>query len=55
MANLGPSEELRDAILVGRISWSEYSSRYLVILSEVEGSLTISVRKTFGRTDTLKN
>jgi uncharacterized protein YeaO (DUF488 family) len=28
MANLGPSEELRDAILGGRISWAEYSRRY---------------------------
>jgi uncharacterized protein YeaO (DUF488 family) len=28
MANLGPSEQLRDAILGGTISWSEYSRRY---------------------------
>jgi uncharacterized protein YeaO (DUF488 family) len=29
MANLGPSEELRDAILKGKIRWPEYSRRYL--------------------------
>ena len=34
MANLGPSEELRDAILDGRISWREYSRRYLKELRE---------------------
>lgn len=34
MANLGPSEELRDAILAGRISWPEYSRRYLTELRE---------------------
>ena len=34
MANLGPSEELRDAILSGRISWAEYSWRYLKELRE---------------------
>jgi len=28
MANLGPSEVLRDAILGGKISWAEYSRRY---------------------------
>jgi uncharacterized protein YeaO (DUF488 family) len=37
MANLGPSEELRDAILAGKISWSEYSSRYLQELREPGG------------------
>jgi uncharacterized protein YeaO (DUF488 family) len=37
MANLGPSEELRDAILAGRISWSEYSRRYLKELREPGG------------------
>ena len=37
MANLGPSEELRDAILAGEISWSEYSRRYLKELRESGG------------------
>jgi len=37
MANLGPSEELRDAILRGRISWSEYSRRYFKELHEGGG------------------
>jgi uncharacterized protein YeaO (DUF488 family) len=37
MANLGPSEELRDAILAGKISWSGYSSRYLQELREPGG------------------
>ena len=37
MANLGPSEELRDAILAGKISWSEYSRRYLKELLEPGG------------------
>lgn len=34
MANLGPSEQLRDAILAGKISWREYSRRYLEELRE---------------------
>jgi uncharacterized protein YeaO (DUF488 family) len=37
MANLGPSEELRDAILWGNISWAEYSRRYLKELREDGG------------------
>jgi uncharacterized protein YeaO (DUF488 family) len=37
MANLGPSEELRDAILGGRITWSEYRRRYLKELLEPGG------------------
>ncbi len=37
MANLGPSEELRDAILARRISWSEYSRRYVRELREGGG------------------
>ena len=37
MANLGPSEELRDAILAGKISWSEYRRRYLKELLEPGG------------------
>jgi uncharacterized protein YeaO (DUF488 family) len=28
MANLGPSEQLRDEIRAGNISWPEYSARY---------------------------
>lgn len=37
MANLGPSEQLRDAILGGKISWKEYSRRYLEELRESDG------------------
>lgn len=37
MPNLGPSEELRDAILAGRISWADYSRRYLKELRESGG------------------
>jgi uncharacterized protein YeaO (DUF488 family) len=37
MANLGPSEELRDAILAGKISWTEYSRRYFKELLETGG------------------
>jgi len=37
MANLGPSEELRDGILAGKISWSEYRRRYLKELLEPGG------------------
>jgi uncharacterized protein YeaO (DUF488 family) len=37
MANLGPSEQLRDAILAGRITWREYSRRYLNELRESDG------------------
>jgi uncharacterized protein YeaO (DUF488 family) len=37
MANLGPSEQLRDAILAGKISWSEYTRRYLKELLETGG------------------
>jgi uncharacterized protein YeaO (DUF488 family) len=34
MANLGPSEQLRDAILAGKIRWAEYRRRYLKELRE---------------------
>jgi uncharacterized protein YeaO (DUF488 family) len=37
MANLGPSEELRDAILAGKISWSEFTRRYFKELHESGG------------------
>ena len=37
MANLGPSEKLRDAILAGNISWAEYSWRYRKELLEAGG------------------
>ena len=37
MANLGPSEKLRDAILGGKISWSEFSRRYFKELLEPGG------------------
>jgi uncharacterized protein YeaO (DUF488 family) len=38
MANLGPSEMLRDAILAGKITWSEYSRRYAKELLEAGGA-----------------
>lgn len=44
MANLGPSEELRDAILSGKIGWSEFSRRYMKELSE-EGAIDQRNRK----------
>lgn len=37
MANLGPSEQLRDAILAGQISWREYRRRYFKELMEAGG------------------
>ena len=37
MANLGPSEKLRDAILAGKISWPEFSRRYHRELLETGG------------------
>ena len=37
MANLGPSEELREAILSGEITWAEFSRRYLRELREDGG------------------
>src|SRR5436305_11329039 len=37
MANLGPTEELRDAILAGKISWADYSRRYAKELQETGG------------------
>jgi len=37
MANLGPSEELRNAILDGKISWPEFSRRYTKELLQTGG------------------
>ena len=37
MANLGPSEQLRDAILAGKISWGEFRRRYFKELMETGG------------------
>jgi uncharacterized protein YeaO (DUF488 family) len=37
MANLGPSEGLRDAILSGSTSWREFSHRYVKELGESGG------------------
>lgn len=55
MANLGPSEELRDAILAGRISWSEYRRRYLKELLETGGVDTRNERiKNHGQKFTLR-
>jgi uncharacterized protein YeaO (DUF488 family) len=34
MANLGPSEELREAFVAGKIGWPEFSRRYLKELDE---------------------
>jgi uncharacterized protein YeaO (DUF488 family) len=34
MANLGPSEELRDKLLAEKISWADYSDRYRKELRE---------------------
>lgn len=55
MANLGPSEELRDAILAGRISWSEYSRRYRKELLEPGGVDARNERiKNYGQKFTLR-
>jgi uncharacterized protein YeaO (DUF488 family) len=37
MANLGPSEQLRDALLSGKIGWPEFSRRYVQELREDGG------------------
>jgi uncharacterized protein YeaO (DUF488 family) len=37
MPNLGPSEQLLDAILAGKISWAEFSRRYASELRETGG------------------
>jgi uncharacterized protein YeaO (DUF488 family) len=34
MANLGPSEQLRDEFLAGKISWAKYTDRYRKELRE---------------------
>jgi uncharacterized protein YeaO (DUF488 family) len=55
LANLGPSEELRDAILAGRISWREYSRRYLDELREPGGADARNQRiKNHGQKFTLR-
>jgi uncharacterized protein YeaO (DUF488 family) len=55
MANLGPSEELRDAILAGKISWSEYRRRYLKELRETGGVDRRNKRiKNYGQKFTLR-
>jgi uncharacterized protein YeaO (DUF488 family) len=55
MANLGPSEQLRDAILAGRISWAEYSRRYLKELQEAGGVDACNERiKNHGQKFTLR-
>lgn len=55
MANLGPSEELRDAILAGRISWSAYSRCYLDELREPGGVDARNTRiKNHGQKFTLR-
>lgn len=37
MANLGPSERLRDAFLTGKIGWPEYGRRYRLELRDSGG------------------
>jgi uncharacterized protein YeaO (DUF488 family) len=55
MANLGPSEQLRDAILAGRISWAEYSRRYVKELLEAGGVDSRNERiKNYGQKFTLR-
>jgi uncharacterized protein YeaO (DUF488 family) len=55
MANLGPSEQLRDAILGGRISWAEYSRRYVKELLEPGGVDSRNERiKNYGQKFTLR-
>ena len=55
MANLGPSEELRDQFLGGKISWSEYSRRYRNEMRE-EGGIDARNRriKNHGQKFTLR-
>ena len=55
MANLGPSEQLRDAILGGTMSWSEYSRRYRKELLESGGVDARNERiKNYGQKFTLR-
>ena len=55
MANLGPSEEQREAILEGRISWAEFSRRYAKELLEEGGVDTRHERiKNHGQKFTLR-
>jgi len=55
MANLGPSEELRDAILSGKLSWGEYSRRYRKELLEPGGADARNERiKNHGQKFTLR-
>jgi uncharacterized protein YeaO (DUF488 family) len=55
MANLGPSEQLRDAILAGKISWSEYRRRYFKELMEPGGADARNERiKNHGQKFTLR-
>ena len=55
MANLGPSEQLRDAILAGKIRWAEYRRRYLKELRESGGIDRRNKRiKNYGQKFTLR-
>ena len=55
MANLGPSEELRDAILAGKISWADYSRRYVKEMLEPGGVDARNQRiKNYGQKFTLR-
>jgi uncharacterized protein YeaO (DUF488 family) len=55
MANLGPSEKLRDALLSGKIEWAEYSRRYVRELRE-DGGVDLRNRniKNHGQKFTLR-
>jgi uncharacterized protein YeaO (DUF488 family) len=55
MANLGPSEQLRDEILAGKISWPEYSARYRKELLE-DGTIDLRNKriKNHGQKFTLR-
>ena len=55
MANLGPSEQLRDAILANKISWAEFSRRYFKELLEPGGVDARNQRiKNYGQKFTLR-
>jgi uncharacterized protein YeaO (DUF488 family) len=55
MANLGPSEKLRDEILAGKISWPEFSARYRKELLE-DGTIDLRNKqiKNHGQKFTLR-
>ena len=55
MANLGPSEQLRSALLSGRISWAQFSQRYAREMLETGGVDARNKRiKNYGQKFTLR-